>query len=221
MSPLPLVTIKYAQTLDGRIATCSGNSRWVSGPESRVLAHRLRSEHDAVLVGIGTVLADDPRLDVRLWAGPQPLRIAVDGRLRIPDQAAMFGSDGNQAIVATSTSADPSREAALERRGARILKIERTDEGLDLQELLRRLREIGIETVLVEGGAGIITSLLRARLANALVVFVAPKLLGLGLEAIGDLSVSTIDQAIQLSAVTVEASGSDIVVRGKPVWPSA
>jgi riboflavin-specific deaminase-like protein len=217
----PFVTLKYAQTLDGRVASSTGHSRWVSGPQSRVLAHRLRAEHDAVLVGIGTVLADDPQLTVRLWEGPDPLRVVVDSRLRIPLEARVIQAGPKRTLVVTSSAASTRRVAALEAVGVRVLSVAAEERRVNLSALLRALQKLGIQTVLVEGGAGISTSFLRERLVDALVIVVAPKILGTGLDAVGDLGATMMDQAIRVVDMTVEPSGDDFVVRGRPVWPNA
>jgi riboflavin-specific deaminase-like protein len=217
----PFVTLKYAQTLDGRVASSTGHSRWVSGLQSRVLAHRLRAEHDAVLVGIGTILADDPQLTVRLWEGPDPLRVVVDSRLRIPLEARVIQAGPKRTLVVTSSAASTRRVAALEAVGVRVLSVAAEDRRVNLSALLRALQKLGIQTVLVEGGASISTSFLRERLVDALVIVVAPKILGAGLDAVGGLGATIMDQAIRVVGMTVEPSGDDFVVRGRPVWPNA
>jgi len=216
----PFVTVKYAQTLDGRIATSTGHSRWVSGEESRVLAHRLRAENDAVLVGIGTVIADNPRLDVRLWSGPHPRRVIVDSTLRIPNDAAILQAPGGAPIVVTSVHADQGRSAELEGMGVTVLRAGSAEGRVDLERLLRELFGVGIGSLLVEGGPTIVTSLLASRLVDWMAVIVSPKILGSGIDAIGDLRARTLDQAIELADVSVEASGRDTVFWGRPSWPS-
>src|ERR671933_48562 len=193
-SGLPWVTIKYAQTLDGRIATRSGESQWISGSESLVYAHELRAMHDAILVGVGTVLRDNPQLTVRLVQGRSPLRVVADSVLRTPLDAAVLGEPAHTLFAATP-SADPGRRALLEQRGARVAVLPAEENGrVDLQALLGALAARGVRSVLVEGGAEMITSLLRRRLAHRLVVCVAPKVLGLGVEAIGDLGIARLDE---------------------------
>lgn len=215
---LPFVTVKFAQSLDGRIATSTGDSQWISGPQSQRLAHKLRSEHDAIMVGIGTVLADDPRLTVRLVRGRDPLRVVVDSALRIPLTARMLadGSAGGT-LIAHSTAADRTRIREVLKLGANTLQVRRSKNrrGLDLESLLIELGRRGIRSVLVEGGRGIITSLLAARAVNRLVVVIAPRIIGQGIESIGDLGVKDLKDAMTFSAVRVRRLGPDIVFDGR------
>jgi riboflavin-specific deaminase-like protein len=209
----PMVTLKLAQTLDGRIATSSGHSRWVSGHEARVLAHELRADHDAVLVGIGTVLLDDPQLTTRLAPGKNPIRVVLDTTLRLPAQAALLAAGAGDVVVVTSPAASADAVSALQARGAEVAPVNPADSGLDLHAVLDVLGERGIRTVLVEGGRAVATSFLRADLVDRLVVIVAPKLLGDGINAIGDLGSGTMADARLLEGVTVEMRGLDMVVR--------
>lgn len=215
------ITITYAQTLDGRLATRSGSSQWISGPESLRLAHELRASHDAIMVGVGTVLADDPRLTVRLVPGRNPLRVIADTNLRIPDSAAVL-RDGAAAgtLIAHGLQADPERQHQLTAMGATLLPLPSGVDGrLDLQLLLEQLAERGVTSLMVEGGARLITALLRARLASRMVVCVAPKILGEGLSAIGDLGINRLADAYSLSAVRVTALGADQIIEGDLVYP--
>jgi riboflavin-specific deaminase-like protein len=210
----PSITVKIAQTLDGRIATRTGQSQWITCEPSRALAHELRATHDAVLVGIGTVLFDNPRLTVRLVEGPNPLRIAVDTTLRIPLDSYLLTDAPERTICVAAEDAPPERVQAIQERGARVLFGQRSDDGLDLVDLLGRLRRIGIRSLMVEGGSGIITSLLRARLVDRLVVCIAPKVLGAGLDAVGDLGIRDLSQALTFRETTVRQLGPDIVFDG-------
>jgi GTP cyclohydrolase II len=213
----PLVTVHYAQTLDGRIASRTGDSRWVSGDRTLRLAHELRAAHDAVLVGIGTVLADDPKLTVRLVPGGSPARIVVDSHLRIPLDASVFAPHG-RTIVATTQAASEERAAAIRKRGAEVLRAKSDGDGhVDLRDLFRRLRADGIHSVLVEGGRGIITAVLRDRLADRLTVSIAPKVLGEGIAAVGDLGIERLRDAVTFERSGFVAYGGDVVFYGEPV----
>jgi riboflavin-specific deaminase-like protein len=209
----PFVTLKFAQSLDGRLATATGNSQWISSPSTLRLAHKLRREHDCVMVGIGTVLADDPRLTVRLVNGRNPLRIVVDSHLRTPATAGLLREGAHRTLIATTLQADSKQVFELEALGAEVMTTAGAADGsgVDLKELLRTLGRRGIASVLVEGGAGLITSLLAARLADRLVVVVAPKLIGRGIESIGDLGTTTLDEAITFSSVETRKLGPDVV----------
>src|SRR5947207_3445022 len=213
----PLVTVHYAQTIDGRIASRTGDSRWVSGEGSLRLAHELRAAHDAVLVGIGTVLADDPKLTVRLVAGDSPVRVVVDSRLRIPLDAIVLDTSDARTIVATTPDASEERAAAIRARGAEVLRVRAEADGrVDLRDLLVRLRDEGIRSVLVEGGRGIITAALREHLVDRLTVCIAPKVIGEGIAAVGDLHIDRLRDAITFERSGFTASGGDVVFYGEP-----
>ena len=173
----PAFTLKAAVTLDGKIATVGGQSQWITGDAARADVHRLRDTHDAVLVGSGTVLADDPRLGARLPKARDPIRIVVDSRLRTPPRAKLLpGKRGPRTIVATTERAPAAAARALERAGAEVWRFAGSRVPLEL--LARRLGDEGIQSVLVEGGGEVHASLLAARLADELVLYVAPKIVG-------------------------------------------
>jgi diaminohydroxyphosphoribosylaminopyrimidine deaminase/5-amino-6-(5-phosphoribosylamino)uracil reductase len=215
---LPFVTVTFAQSLDGRIATGTGDSQWISGAAARRFAHQLRREHDVILVGIGTVLADDPRLTVRLVKGRSPLRIVVDSRLRIPlISRALANGAASHTLVVTGKDADGARIRAITDMGAEILQLAGAPNhsGVDLVRLFEELGRRGIASVLVEGGKGIITSLISARAVDRLATVIAPKLIGQGTEAIGDLGITRLNEAIAFSSVHIRRLGSDIIFDGR------
>ena len=213
---LPFVTLKYAQTLDGRIAGAGGHSRWISSLPARRYAHRLRSVHDAVLVGAGTVRHDDPELTVRLVRGKNPLRIVLDSRLNIPLKAGILrDQDRAPTLVVAAPNAPEDKLQALAGLGVETLLVAATAAGeIKLPELFRKLGQRGITSVLVEGGGAIITSVLRERLADRLAVVVAPKIIGRGVDAVGELGLATMDRALQLTAVQWRRLGPDILCTG-------
>jgi len=212
---LPFVTLKYAQTLDGRIAGAGGHSRWISSLPARRYAHRLRSVHDAVLVGTGTVRHDDPELTVRLVRGKNPLRIILDSRLDIPLKAGVFrNQDRAPTLVVAAVNAPEDKLRALAGLGVETLLVAAAPGGINLPELFRKLGQRGITSVLVEGGGAIITSVLRERLADRLAIVVAPKIIGRGVDAVGELGLTTMDQALQLTAVQWRRLGPDILCTG-------
>jgi riboflavin-specific deaminase-like protein len=216
-SKRPFVTVKFAQSLDGRIATSTGDSRWISGPSSLRLAHKLRREHDAILVGIGTVLSDDPQLNVRLLKGRDPLRIVIDSKLRIPlGSRVLANGAANGTLVATAISTDSERARAIRDTGAEVLRLPkaRNGRGIDISRLLQRLQRRGIESVLVEGGKAIVTSLLNARAVDRMVVIIAPKIIGQGTEAIGELGITKLERAVTFSSVRIRKLGKDIIFDG-------
>ncbi|MCM8748430.1 bifunctional diaminohydroxyphosphoribosylaminopyrimidine deaminase/5-amino-6-(5-phosphoribosylamino)uracil reductase RibD [Thermomicrobiaceae bacterium CFH 74404] len=226
---LPEVTAKYAMTLDGRIATRSGHSRWITGELARREAHRLRDQHDAVLVGVGTVLADDPLLTVRLppeeagEGGPHhPLRVVVDSRARTPATAAMLHPDTpGRTLIACTASAPAERLAALEAAGAEVLILPGSEGGVDLVALLRALGERGVNRVLVEGGGRLLGRLFDLGLVDQVVAFIAPVLVG-GCQApgpVGGRGVATMDQAWRLQGVELCRLGPDVMVAGRLTVP--
>jgi diaminohydroxyphosphoribosylaminopyrimidine deaminase / 5-amino-6-(5-phosphoribosylamino)uracil reductase len=226
----PWVHLKAAVTLDGKLATAAGDSRWVSGPASRQLVHRLRDSLDAVLVGVGTALADDPRLTVRLarsgkgaTAGQgvpprDPLRIVVDSTARLPPGARMLRQRSRAAtVVAVTPRAPRARLLALERAGATLLVCKPTRAGrVDLRHLLEQLASLGLTSVLVEGGAAIFGSFLEQRLWDELSLFVAPKIAGAGGPSwAGFPGPRTMRETLPVSQVRVQPVGEDLLVSAR------
>lgn len=214
----PFVTLKYAQTLDGRIAAGSGDSRWISSPESRKFAHRLRSRHDAILVGIGTVLTDDPELTVRLVRGRNPLRVVVDSLLSIPlESRVLRDQDTARTVVLTSPRRDPRKQELLRGMDIETIVIGEEKPGLlDMHEAFGELGKRGLSSVLVEGGAGIITSCLRQGCADRVIVITAPRILGRGIDAVGDLGKTAVDQSVGLKIERILRRNSDIIIDARP-----
>jgi diaminohydroxyphosphoribosylaminopyrimidine deaminase / 5-amino-6-(5-phosphoribosylamino)uracil reductase len=219
--PRPVVTLSYAQTLDGRLATSTGSSQWISSPESLRFSHELRAKHDAIMVGVGTVCKDDPRLTIRLAAGRNPLRVVVDSTLRTPLTAAVLTKGAAPGTVLAVTDRAPAAKCDRVRAlGAAVLCLP-TDAGggVDLVALLAALHRRGVGPVLVEGGAGMITALLQARLADRLVVCIAPKILGAGIEAVGDLGIRELARTLLMTDTSVTRYGVDLVLDGRIEYP--
>jgi diaminohydroxyphosphoribosylaminopyrimidine deaminase/5-amino-6-(5-phosphoribosylamino)uracil reductase len=214
---VPFVTLKYAQTLDGRIATALGDSKWISSEPSLKWAHRLRSIHDAVLVGVGTVLEDDPQLTVRLVQGRNPLRVVVDSRLKIPLNSRILKElESAPTIIAATSQADIEKTLALNVMGVEVVTVGEDSEGMvDLKDLLQKLGKKNISSVLVEGGAMTITSFIRQGIADKLIVIIAPKLMGEGVEAVGDLGILKVSRALKLSFDKVYRKGDDLVIEAR------
>ena len=207
----PYVVLKYAQSVDGRIATSTGDARWISGEAERRISHTLRAACDAVLVGIGTVLLDDPQLTVRMVPGASPVRVVLDSTLRIPDAARVLDAEAPTLVVTTERSS-PSRRESLRRRQIRVCVVPSGPGGVDLGAALAALRTEGIRSLLVEGGAEVITSLLAAGLVDRLVVGVSPMILGTGTEAVGPLGVSRVRDGIRLTNRSVHMTAEDILL---------
>lgn len=210
----PYVVLKYAQTLDGRIATHTGDSKWISGEAERRTSHALRAACDAVLVGVGTVFADDPQLTVRLMPGASPLRVVLDSTLRLPPNAQIL-SDAAPTLIVTTGRSDRWRRKALQGRGVAVHVLDADPPwGVDLEATLGLLRANGVRALLVEGGAAVITSFLRGRLVNRLIVGVAPTILGTGTEAVGDLETARVTDGLRLRGRAVHMMGDDVLVAG-------
>ena len=213
---LPLVTLKFAQSLDGRIATVTGNSAWISSPLSRKLAHRLRARNDAVLTGAGTILADNPALTVRHVRGRNPLRVIVDATLKTPFDATVFIDRQAPTLVATTSYADLEKVKSLREHGIEVLELTAVENGMvDLEALLKVLGERDVTSLLVEGGSKIITSFIKQNLADRFTAIVAPLIIGKGIETVGDLGIKEISRAVTLEFDKVSRSGPDIVIEGK------
>jgi diaminohydroxyphosphoribosylaminopyrimidine deaminase / 5-amino-6-(5-phosphoribosylamino)uracil reductase len=216
---LPLVRLKYAMTLDGKIATRTGSSQWISSGESRGEVQRLRRESDAVLVGVGTVLADDPRLNVRdpqsAW---QPRRCIVDSRCRTPADAHIFSERGGEVVILCSASAPEAERKRLAAAGATVIAVGDSDgDRPDLDAALKALAGTGVRTILCEGGATLAGALFDARLADEVIAYVAPKLAG-GAEALSPLGgegVECMADALPLARVRYGQSGPDLRIRAR------
>jgi 3,4-dihydroxy 2-butanone 4-phosphate synthase/GTP cyclohydrolase II len=209
----PGVVVKLAQSLDGRIATAGGDSKWISGEPERRVSHALRAACDAVVVGVGTVVADDPQLTVRAVPGASPIRVVVDSRLRLPHDARLLTDDGLTVVLTTERS-DPDTRIALRNLGAGVEVVADDAGRVDLHAGLARLRELGMETVLVEGGATLVTSLIAAGLVDRLIVAVAPIVIGAGIDGVGDLGIDRVSNAFALENRTVTAVGDDVLIAG-------
>jgi GTP cyclohydrolase II len=214
----PYVVVKYAQTLDGRIATSSGDSRWISGEEERRISHALRASCDAVLVGVGTVLADDPQLTVRMVPGASPIRVVLDSTLRIPDRSRLLADDAATTIVTTDASPVERRER-LRSLGVSVLVVPAGPSGVDPTAALGALRRTGIRSLLVEGGGSVITSFLSLGLADRLVVAIAPRVLGAGTDAVHDLGLTEVSQSLRIERRAVHLAGEDVLIAGDVAHP--
>jgi 3,4-dihydroxy 2-butanone 4-phosphate synthase/GTP cyclohydrolase II len=213
----PFVTLAYAQSLDGSIAGEGNRPLSLSSVGARKLTHELRAAHHAILVGIGTVVADNPQLNVRLASGEDPRPIVVDSKLRIPRDARLL-ENGRGAWLATTEAADVGSETELESRGARVLRLSALENGwVDLDALLERLAMQGVRHVLVEGGARILTSFLEAKLVDYLVITISPRFVG-GLRPLDSGELASFPSLVSWRSERVD---EDLVVAGGLFCPPA
>ncbi len=220
LTGLPFVVAKWAMSLDGKIAATSGDSRWVSGPETREWSHRLRTKIDAIMVGVRTVLIDDPQLTARpggIDAERQPLRIVADSRGRTPVTARVLDGPGRALLATTSASSAVWRRQMAE-AGAEVLVLPDREGRVDLEELLRVLGERQLLSLLVEGGGELLGSFFDAGLVDKVHAVVAPLVIG-GREApaaVAGRGVERMAEALRLREVSVERLGDDVLVTGYP-----
>ena len=212
----PFLILKVAATLDGKIATRNGESQWISGEASRRFVHRLRNQVDGVIVGIGTVLKDDPMLTARVKGGKDSYRIILDSRLRIPENAKVIEISPSRTIIATTELAPGEKVERLEKKGVRVLILDSKKGRVDLKPCLLKLGEMGLMSLLVEGGSQINGSFLDEGLIDKIFLFLSPKLIGdpQALGIFGGHGVSSLKQAIPLNELKVRRMGEDLLLEG-------
>lgn len=214
---MPYTTYKSAMTLDGNIATITGESRWISCEESRKYVHRMRSRMDAVMVGVDTVIADNPQLTVRHVRGKSPLRVIVDTRLRTPESFnVLHGQRSSRTIIAT-TESDPHMHARYLKLGVTILVCDESDGRVSMKDLLQKLGAMGVQSILLEGGSRLAGDMLQHGLIDELVFFVAPKIIGNnGFAPFTINGLTSMEQAIRLVFTDVSRSGVDLLIHARP-----
>ena len=212
---LPFVTLKFASSLDGKIATFSGESQWISCEESRKYAHHLRDINDAILVGIGTVLADNPSLTTRLVEGKNPVRVIVDSNARIPLDSKVVTGKSARTIIAVTENALAEKISELKARGAEIIFCG-GEKRVDLKILMEKLAEREITSVLVEGGGTIHFSMLKNGLADKILAFIAPKIIGgaKSLTSVEGIGFEKLAEAVEIKDFTAEKIGEDFLLSG-------
>ena len=232
----PFVTLKLATSLDGRIALSSGKSKWITGVESRAMVHKMRSVSDAVMVGVGTVLSDDPELTVRgvkgTARGPGPVKVIVDSTLRTPLSAKVFkvkgapkgvagqaarsvSGQGRELIIYTTSAADKRKVKWARRAGAEVVVVPMSSDGVDLRWVMDDLGRREVTSLLVEGGSAIAASLVKGKLAHKAAIFLAPRFFGGDATAsLSALGVKVLGRSPRLASVTTKKVGEDILVDG-------
>ena len=212
---IPYVAMKYAMTMDGKIATYTGDSKWVTGEVARRHVHELRKRYSAIMIGIGTVLVDDPMLNCRIEEGVDPVRVICDSRLRIPLESRIVQTAKEIPVIVAYAEGDPAKEKALEEAGVELLRVD--DRGkVDFSELLRELGEKKIDSVLIEGGGTFHGTVLKSGMVNRIYCYMAPKLIG-GKEAKSPVEgdgFSYMREALEVTGTEIIKLGEDICITG-------
>jgi diaminohydroxyphosphoribosylaminopyrimidine deaminase/5-amino-6-(5-phosphoribosylamino)uracil reductase len=211
---LPFIVLKLAASLDGRIATSAGDSKWVTGQKARRYVHELRNRYDAVLVGSGTVLVDDPQLTCRLRRGRNPWRVVLDRRLRTPMNATLLRQTPREkTIVVTSDESSTSKRTRLERSGIQVWTFPAPKGTIPFRYLLRRLGRVGITSVMIEGGAITASRAISEKVVDKVLCFYAPKVIGGdGLPMVGSLGVVRMSRCYKVRDTKVRKVGEDVLV---------
>ncbi len=215
---LPFITLKCAESLDGKTACNSGDSKWVTSEKARNYARKMRAEYDAILVGVETILKDDPQLTTRMKEEKNPVRIILDSRLRVPLEAKVFAD--SSAIVATTGKHDAQKKKALEEKNIRVVICAEDASGrVDVRELVKRLGELNISSVLVEGGSEVNASFVKAKLADKFLFFISPKIIG-GRQAngaVGGKGIEKMSGALELKFKKIKKVGSGLLIEALPI----
>ncbi len=213
---IPYVTLKAAQTIDGKIADSSGDSKWVSSLESRKYVHQLRSVYDAVLVGYNTLLIDNPNLNVRFIEGRNPKKIILDSKLRISTDKKIFSDKNNENIIIVTSQKSKTKTKKLKSLASLNVSVVFVDEdlsgNLNLKKLLKILGKKGITSLLVEGGSKVYSYFIKQKLFDDFLVFVCPKILGSGLPVANNLGVKNIKGSVKLKLKSIQTFGDDVLI---------
>jgi len=213
---MPFVHLKIAQSLDGRIATSNGNSRWITNQTARKIVHQMRATYDAVLVGANTVVKDNPSLTVREVEGRNPYRVVLDDKLIIPDDAMLISDEWrDRTIIFTALEQDHPRVMELQTREIQVITTQKNESGhLDLQPVLKRLAELNIASVLVEGGAEVFTSFIKNKIFDKISLFIAPIIIGSGVDSVGNLGIRSLSEALRLEKVRIKTIDDQVLIEG-------
>lgn len=217
----PFVVLKLATTLDGKIATSTGDSKWITSLESRRYAHRLRSLVDCVMVGSGTVLKDDPGLTVRLIKGKNPARAVLDSSLKVSAGAKVFASRRERVFVFTSAKASRNKVKLLEKKGTEVITVKQSKDGLSVKGVLKELGKRGVTSVLIEGGARLAASALKEGVVDKAIFIIAPRIIGGdGVDCVGKLGIKSIKRGIMLKGIKTMKIGEDFAIEGRVCSPA-
>ncbi len=213
----PFVILKVAMSLDGKIATSTGDSKYITSKEAREYVHKLRTEVDAVMIGVNTAIRDDPKLTPRLFKGKDPIKIVVDSKLSIPINCNLI-KNPSKLIIATTDNAlkqNQNKICKLKEKGVDIIITAKSKEGLvDLKDLMKQLGKQEITSIMIEGGSQLNSSAIKQGLVNKVLIFTAPKLIGKGISAIGNLGIKKIGSAINLKNTITRKIGRDLLIEG-------
>ena len=209
----PFIIIKVAMSADGRIATTTGDSKYITSKEARAYVHHLRTEVDAVMVGLNTVLRDNPELTPRLVKGKDSMKIVVDSTLKIPKNCNLMKNPA-KLIVATTSKASKNMIKKLQQKGVTIIMTKSKNGMVDLQDLVKQLGRHEIASIMIEGGSELNSTAIKAGVVDKIFIFTAPKIIGNGLGAIGNLGINKIDKAINLKNSVAKKIGNDILIEG-------
>lgn len=220
-SHMPFVTLKLAQTLDGKIATSSGESKWITGEQARKEGHKLRDSHDAILVGINTILSDDPSLTTRVPGGKDPVRVIVDSSLRIPLNARVLTRKSPARTILATLSGSTRKIGKLRKSGAEVIRARSKNGRVDLRDLMRKLGRMGIMSILIEGGSEVNASALKAGIVDKVVLFVAPMLMtgSDSICSVGGSSPLRLAHAVKLRDLSCNKVGDDLMIEGYVRYP--
>lgn len=209
----PFVTLKVAMSVDGKIATSTGNSKYITSKEARAYVHKLRSEVDAIMVGLNTVLRDNPKLNSRLVKGKDPIKIVVDSKLKIPKNCHLM-KEPSKLIIATTTKTPKNEIKKLLQRGISIITTKPKKGMVDLLDLMKQLGKREITNMMIEGGSQLNSSAIKSDIVDKVLIFTAPKIIGNGIGAIGNLGIKKIDKAINLKNPATRKIGKDLLIEG-------
>jgi len=209
----PFVILKVAMSVDGKIATSTGDSKYITSKEARTYVHQLRSDVDAVMIGLNTLLRDNPELTPRLVKGKDPMKIVVDSSLKIPKSCNLM-KDPAKLIIATTSKAPKNAVKKLQQKGINVIVTKSKNGMVELQDLMKQLGKHEITSVMIEGGSQLNSSAIKEGIVDRVLIFTAPKIIGNGIGAIGSLGIKKINNAINLKNPLTRKIGKDLLIEG-------